>query len=727
MTSILRKHCEEMEKNAKDDIAARGSLLNIEFAHIPEWTFADGVRELAQNFFDQVVKLRSLVQEEFSYAKTKYEKVGNRFEFNAYPTDDKDTQKIQLGYIEVTGRDKKTGLSRIDFVNCFTTLSTKILALGATDKKKSDPLSGGFGEGLKVGINVLLRQPNAEVSYITNGRKWTFKHKQVIGRGLILHVSFSTLDNEAKEKKKFDSKTLARIDCDVEPYLFESILRQSFLCMMPVFQAPFATYTLCRSNLGCWTEMHFFFHPSLRVTRATMLPDVNTDSERQLTGSLFCRGIKVTRDTSFYYGIGINLEDKSVMNRDRNVVHASHAYKAVSQCLPEFLRRHTGQAAMLKFLFDVLQSLPRRGPSRSLHFGSQVVDTVDGFRTVWSGLCDAPMTRDKEWLAAQFFKEFRERFGENCFPCYDEREAAKYKELGIGEGVVVSELLLAFLQTTGVVRSVEHYLEDNLTRAPRLEVSNDARVVLFCNRLLFAALSGPKEYDFLRTGSEYVSVQFVDRPLEPFKAVFVLEPNNRSFRILLGNKLDILSIVEAVSRSNQNVGARASMAVPSVSVAALTTIAESIRNAVSDKYKKLINTPASSVGGYKSSVLSHLIFRMMLRDIEIGQLHEADFYIKKIELGDVPTPVAEPPPPTVPDTLATSVVDDLFVDDVSHGDVAVTPANNSANKMHDDTGTECVTTFVRDGHEYCVLRKPLKRRRVGEDETPTAPVRDNAI
>jgi hypothetical protein len=705
MTDILQKKCDLMEEAAKND-DYRGCSLNLHQDYMENWTFSDGLREIAQNFFDQIVKQRRLVAPEFNTNETKYEKTDNRFVFYAYS---ESGGKIPLGFIEINERDAKINLSRITFVNCFTALSTKILSIGATDKRKSDPLSGGFGEGLKVGINAILRQHDSRVSYITNGHKWMFTHESKSNEDLLLRVNFRTLDEKARHD--YQSKTLVRIMCDLEPHAFERILRRNFLFMMPVLQGDFGAFTLNGGNKGCWTEMHFFLHPSLRVTRATMLPDASGDAERNLTGALFCRGINVTYDTSFYYGIGINLDDKSVMTRDRNMIKDRHAYLAVGQWLAKFLRQHPAHGDILKYLFDILQSLPRRESAKFLCFGDQSVEVSDGFRTVWSGLCETAMTGDKQWLAGRLLQEFRARFGESCFPCIDDAEKTEYKERGIGDGVVVSELLCKFLKAAGVIGSIEQHFEEILARAPVLDVSKDPRVILLCNRLVFAALSGPEKFDYLRTDSVTVHVGFVDRPLVESQAVFRLEQINGKtiFRVLLGNKIDILSLAMDVQRVENDTRSPTK----DLRSVKLLLIAQGIRQAVTEKYKRLVNMPVPRHGGQNSSMLSLILFQLMLRDIECGLLHKTDVYLDRIESKIVAsTAVAELPSPSLvapesPNSSADDIPDGYSV--VSHSDVTT------------EITFEQVASFDLDGQQFRIMCN--KRRRIGEEVTPVAPPR----
>jgi len=701
MTKNLQTNLESMQKSAAND-NRRGYDLNIAKNHIPGWTLREGLRELAQNFFDQIVKQRRLVTPQFRASETKYEKAGNRFNFYAYPTDD-EREKILLGYMETSGRNARTGVSRIDFLNDFTTLSTKILTIGETDKQTSDDLCGGFGEGLKVGINALLRQPRAEVSYTTNGYVWTLYHRENEHGRMSLHVKFRSV--EAGERETWMSKTLASFECAAEPSTFESVLRQSFLFMMPDLQGSFDKFTLgSKDSLGCWTETHLFFDPSLQVTPATMLPPTGSASVgHKLVGSIFCRGIRVTDDILLYYGLGINLEEKSIMTRDRSIVHPRHAYDAVGLRLAKFLSQHPAPADFLKYVFDVLQSLPRRDSPRTFHFGDTTSEiAVNGFRTVWTGLHDHA-TKENRWLASQLLQQFHDRFGKECFPCGDDKEATKFKEFGLGKGVVLSEIFMKFLKLSGLVQSPEECLEETVARAPVLDVSRNESVRLLCNRLAFAATSGLKSLGGLRNSTAEL-VRFVDWPLEESKAVYRVElhEGRLEWRILLGNKIDILPIAQAMSRVQSVASAR----LPDMYIMKLHMIAGGIRAAIMEKNKTLINMPVSSRG----SVLSSLIMMLMMRDIEIGRLSDTEVYIARIESKDVQSAVAEPPR-AEPNGVPTLVTNGNASDDGDRSRVGGKPP-------HKEEEVECVATFVVGGEECRIMRK---RRRINENAAPVQP------
>ncbi|KLO11258.1 hypothetical protein SCHPADRAFT_930061 [Schizopora paradoxa] len=162
--------------------------LNISIRYTPTWGFDEGVRELLQNWRDGLLEIPgrhiSIVDVSIEFNDLK-PRSGTKFEFNAY---DNSNPRQLLGKISFHSKVSSNGAekSTLEIMNRFITLDKEHLSMGDSSKKFKHEFAGGHGEGMKVGINALLRA-GFKVDFFTNHHKWHWNHLH----GQELRVNFS--------------------------------------------------------------------------------------------------------------------------------------------------------------------------------------------------------------------------------------------------------------------------------------------------------------------------------------------------------------------------------------------------------------------------------------------------------------------------------------------------------------------------------------------------------
>ncbi|XXH04718.1 hypothetical protein Hte_011140 [Hypoxylon texense] len=127
-----------------------------------QWTPVAAFRELVQNWRDGIIKAFNVSEGNFQV--TRYE---NDSEIIYKATDR--GKKQSLGHIRWSLINK---LGTVDMLNLGATLQPWHLDMGGTSKQHDDVAAGAHGEGLKVGILVLMRQPQDHAIRIYSGGFW---------------------------------------------------------------------------------------------------------------------------------------------------------------------------------------------------------------------------------------------------------------------------------------------------------------------------------------------------------------------------------------------------------------------------------------------------------------------------------------------------------------------------------------------------------------------------
>lgn len=537
----IKENYEEMLKVAnKDESSGITQVsLNIHKDFMKDkWGFEEGMREIGQNFFDRLRSQRELLRnKDCSYdpdeALYRVDNLGNGQTLVMFYGKDSNGIKIPLGHIYQAKFFSDPDV--IEFTNYWTALSYSILVIGSTSKSGSKTSSGGFGEGLKVGINAIMRCSRPKVTYETGKLEWEFFHKNNEHDQSVLTVSFkpriarphetygicmdwSTHTTVRVSVHSIDTlKTLGNLflDCNRELQQDLSKVKMRTLSKFP----------------RLWYKTHFFFDPNLEVNSDLL----NTQKE-SLLGKLYCRGIYVDFSNDlFLFGVGFNCASNLIMNRDRKEVNVHELEKIFAWKMPKYLHERD-DLAQNRYVYQLIAATPVAGSntvtlrSPSGIFGSTEKAFEASHRTIWGSLnTHTPLnTHHIKWLANKLYEIFCNLHGKDAIPCLDKVSRYCYEHYGLGYGVVMSETLVKLLLAMEVVYPPRIMLEKRINTSPISDLSNKAEVILLGNRIIYAILAGNESFDDLRDDKEKPRLIFHDTDLPPDIGVVDFITTNQS-------------------------------------------------------------------------------------------------------------------------------------------------------------------------------------------------------
>ncbi|KDQ13404.1 hypothetical protein BOTBODRAFT_33709 [Botryobasidium botryosum FD-172 SS1] len=244
------------------------------------WTPQAGVRELIQNWYDGIIQMSNKAPIDLIF-KEKEQKSGLVF--------DATCDERPLGRISWTLSDSS---NKLTLTNYATKLDKDVVLMGASSKRNTTSelqrhLIGGHGEGMKIGINALLRK-GSQVRYETNKEIWIFKYEQnPVIRKETMVVRFRATNN-----------VRAREDTTVhvERISPEVVAFDNFLFLRPPRDRLESSDSEVAAQRGC------------------ILLDAQHHSR------LYCKGILVRSDTSARgLRYGVNILTQIQLGRDREI------------------------------------------------------------------------------------------------------------------------------------------------------------------------------------------------------------------------------------------------------------------------------------------------------------------------------------------------------------------------------------------------------------------------
>ncbi|KAA1474362.1 hypothetical protein DENSPDRAFT_840926 [Dentipellis sp. KUC8613] len=269
------------------------------------WGSAAGVRELVQNLFDAILDVRHVLPhqirvEEFHKGKsivgstsdTELPLNSESVELFLYDTSiasASDEVSEPVGYVAWKPSLDKPGFGDLELYNVGS-ISYSSWYLGGTSKGSKPHLIGQYGDGLKIGINALMRE-EARVLYHTKHQIWVFGY-------LRDHLLFF---------KKKSRRNVNGVLVQVRNIPWNSLGLDRFLFLRPPKEI------LCSDKDTGWTK-------------GCVLLDERHRSH------IYVKGILVRLETDQTTGLvyGINIAGDISMSRDRSALEdRSHAAEAV--------------------------------------------------------------------------------------------------------------------------------------------------------------------------------------------------------------------------------------------------------------------------------------------------------------------------------------------------------------------------------------------------------------
>ena len=244
-----------------------------------EWTVSQAGREFLQNWLDGL-----------SY-DSDYEIKYTKIATNNYIAK---INNLEVGSIYIDSQKS------ITIVNNYVALSTLILNMGSTTKGNAKQ-AGGFGEGLKVGINKLLAL-NYRVKYYTAGKKWDFYYKQNSDHHNILHVNIT--DNTEEQYNFLHTYVVIESNNNTITDVFDVF---KFLDLI----------ILDYQNINK-------LHLNSDIYNITIL------NHSFFSGKIYCRGIFIAQDSYKFPGYGIGISSAvQLINRDRSSININDIISAI--------------------------------------------------------------------------------------------------------------------------------------------------------------------------------------------------------------------------------------------------------------------------------------------------------------------------------------------------------------------------------------------------------------
>ncbi|OTB06912.1 hypothetical protein M426DRAFT_257953 [Hypoxylon sp. CI-4A] len=148
----------------------RTLITSITSSYASEWTVINAFRELVQNWRDGIIKSYNIRETAFHVT------CEERDDEIVYTAIDSSRElwrgKEPLGYIRWS---RRSGRGIVDITNRHATLQPCHLDMGGTSKKTEVNQAGAHGEGLKVALLILMRNPqNVAVCCYSGGFLWSF-------------------------------------------------------------------------------------------------------------------------------------------------------------------------------------------------------------------------------------------------------------------------------------------------------------------------------------------------------------------------------------------------------------------------------------------------------------------------------------------------------------------------------------------------------------------------
>ncbi|KAF8339681.1 uncharacterized protein EI90DRAFT_3037463 [Cantharellus anzutake] len=229
------------------------------------WNPTTGVRELLQNLWDGILERFSLSPWEIDVSEhidTKNNKINFKFRYiNSTPA-----MRLQLRWQPDTllGEVKYSPKRQLlELVNYHVSLKRDVLMLGTTSKESnriSQYAIGGHGEGLKVGINALVRNHH-KVTYYTNSEIWNFTYEEVESLGQKgLTVTFRVVPSRVTDdgRRNFTKSADQHTTVVVKGIGLDAICLDNYLFLRPCnsILAPTHRSVFYKCGYICLTEEH---------------------------------------------------------------------------------------------------------------------------------------------------------------------------------------------------------------------------------------------------------------------------------------------------------------------------------------------------------------------------------------------------------------------------------------------------------------------------------------
>lgn len=276
-------------------------------------------RELIQNWFD-----------------SNLDKLNNTQQFNINLLHDRNDEKI-FGFFDIYDTFygyimlfSKNGHNYVQLTNFNTILKSDILVLGQSEKKNANCI-GGYGEGMKVEINRLIKNGKI-VNIFTNNERWSFTHDLITNDGkvksLFCHIDyFSEMCNHTSIVVNLKNENI-----NIDNFLFLNG----------------HNYTKLNNDNN---NNIFFLYSNCKREYIEIL------TKPQYRGKIFIKGIFVCKGSNMN-DFGLNLElsslakyDSLKFGRDRNSVFEPYLFYLL---LSSFMNQDNNEDKMLNFYKNII-------------------------------------------------------------------------------------------------------------------------------------------------------------------------------------------------------------------------------------------------------------------------------------------------------------------------------------------------------------------------------------